>query len=213
MGDFDKKKRIAFGSIGAAIVIIIGVMANMTQIAGFFEGHKKKSADEPQKVIEQNIDEEKEIPAELPAEITPEPATEANYVWLDKMPITESEHCEVCDIAEDTVGNKYTGHIVSAISHYYYNPKTYAKYYLGGKYKTFSGTIAVESRSNAECESTLNIYADDTLIYSTDEIGRDTAPFEINLDVSGYEWLKFDIIRTYTNRGTNFIFYNCKLEK
>ena len=158
------------------------------------------------------------IPAELPAEITPEPATEANYVWLDELEPAESKQYGICDFSvDDTVGNTYLGHV--AWLNTKSNPdsqQAYSTYYLGGKYKKLTGTVAVSVDTAMEQKGALFFYCDDEVVYNMDSIGRTTAPIKFEIDVENQQWLK--IYNETGNRGTNgdnflLLFYNCKLEK
>ncbi|MBQ8815950.1 MAG: zinc-ribbon domain-containing protein [Lachnospiraceae bacterium] len=92
-------------------------------------------------------------------------------------------------IVEDTIGNVYSAGNVYEFDDTW--NAGYAKYYLGGEYSTLKLTIAMKNTSQYNKTSRrITIYGDDDkVLYTTGNIGRTTAPFEITADVSDVQWL------------------------
>ncbi len=95
-------------------------------------------------------------------------------------------------IVTDTIGNNYThGNLyeISSSKSGWNDPENgYAEYYLGYKYSTLYGTVAVDDvSSNIKCQ--LIIEGDGTVLKTID-LSRLTVPTEINVDVSGVSILK-----------------------
>ena len=75
-------------------------------------------------------------------EITEPPVTEPSVVYLADLEPVECEYYKKVDTIKDTIGNIYTGKINCFINNAWAS-SAQVTYYLGGKYKTLSGTIAV----------------------------------------------------------------------
>lgn len=96
------------------------------------------------------------------------------------------------EVVEDTVGNVYSPGNVFCINTENYSDG-YAKYYLGKKYKTIKMKVAVldEDDKRHKNGTMVSFYDEDAneILYTTDYMRRTTAPFEIEVDVSGVDWL------------------------
>ena len=170
MGAFDKKK--AFG-IGGIITVIGAIGWGMNFVADYYqakEGFEKSknpvtatsvvetvekttraTKAKQEDVIEVNAVEQAEPETEPPTESPTEP--QPTVVYLDSLKVAESNHYyEDEKNIIDTVGNQYINHILTigecnGGGLYDDDDYDYAKYYLGGKYKTLSGTIAINDTS------------------------------------------------------------------
>ncbi len=95
----------------------------------------------------------------------------------------------------DTIGNQYEpGNLFnlyckcSSYTRYY----GFADYYLGYKYKTLTGTVAVDDKSDNTTAS-LIIEADNVQIYEI-SLSRSTEPVKISIDVTTVNWIKFKVV-------------------
>lgn len=98
---------------------------------------------------------------------------------------------------EDTFGNKYKGNSALRLG---YNQS--ATYYADEKYTLLKGTIAPYKQNHSDSECTLEVYADDELIYSSDFITRLTEPEEFEVDIAGAKFVK---VRCTTGRVFNYL--------
>lgn len=241
MGAFDKKK--AFG-IGGIITVIGAIGWGMNFVADYYQAKEgfeksknpvtttsvvetvekttKATKAEQEDVIEVNAVEQAELETEPPTEPPTEPQPTA--VYLDSLKVAESNNFyEDEKNITDTVGNTYINHIltVGEISYSYdYNDSDYdyAMYYLGGKYKTLSGTIAVNDISlNKGDGGEISILCDDEIAYTTGQVSRAFAPTEVSINVENCQWLKiwtnhYKDDTNWSQKYMNFILSNFKLE-
>lgn len=95
----------------------------------------------------------------------------------------------------DTIGNKYEvgGNLytISCKSNYsdYYG---YAEYYLGYRYKTLTGILAVDDSSN-NVGTTFMIEGDNIQLYSIN-LSRKTIPTSFTVDISNVNWLRIKLV-------------------
>ncbi|MDE6538728.1 MAG: NPCBM/NEW2 domain-containing protein [Ruminococcus sp.] len=142
-------------------------------------------------------------PTESPTESQP------SVVYLDNLKIIESQgYFEDVGSAEDTISNKYVGHIIT-VGRPDWIETDYMIYYLGGKYKTLSGTIAVDNETDDGYGGELSISCDDDVIYSTGKMGRISVPTEFSISVEGCQWLKIN----HDYACVKFILSDWKLEE
>ncbi len=178
------------------------------------ESKKTKTTD----VIEVSAVEQEEPETETEPPTEPQPKS----VYLDSLKVADSHgFYEDENTAESTVGDTYSGHVVT-IGHVGVlcsDGDEYAMYYLGGKYKKLSGTIAVNDKSWENGNSEILISCDDNIIYQTGAVGRATAPITLpeELSVEGCQWLKISAV-SYTgynghDKRINFILSDFKLEE
>lgn len=66
----------------------------------------------------------------------------------------------------------------------------YAIFNLAGNYTQFSGSIATPENAGSDLNMTMEIYADNNLVYSATGLSRITAPKAFSLDVTGVQQLK-----------------------
>lgn len=231
MGAFDKKK--AFG-IGGIITVIGAIGWGMNFVADYYQAKEgfeksknpvtttsvvetvekttKATKVEQENVIEINAVEQAELETEPPTE----PPTEAQpaITYLNTLKVSESSgFYDDESEADDTIGNKYLGNVMTIGSGY--DDECYAIYYLGGNYKTLSGIIAVHdySASEEEYNGQLFISTDDNVIYTTEEMGRVSVPVEFSVNVENCQWLKINKVGyAFNGNGTRFILSDWKLE-
>ncbi len=197
-------------------------MANISEIVQLFKGDDKPAKQEREvavvetvdKNIEETVIEQADVIEENYAEVVEEvPPTEAQpkAVYLNNMKVAESNYdfnLKDGSGAIDTIGNTYSGYVLTA-GHQNWIEEGYATYYLGGKYETLSGVIAVHDDTYGDNTGELSILCDDSIVYSTGIIGRTSIPTEFSVSVEGCQWLKF-----YHNKSAiKFILSNCKLEE
>lgn len=95
----------------------------------------------------------------------------------------------------DTIGNQYEpGNLFNLYCKYssYTRYYGFADYYLGYKYKTLTGTVAVDDKSDNTTAS-LIIEADNVQIYEI-PLSRSTEPVKISIDVTTVNWIKFKVV-------------------
>ena len=128
-------------------------------------------------------------------------------VLLSDVKISESaEFSQLTDHAttyEDVVGNLYNPGNLFRI-HLYHDgwggdADGYAKIYLNAQYITLSGTITLDNGSDTGA-CVLNIIADDQILYSG-TFDRTTPPQKVSVDVTGKQWLEFNISYPGENYG------------
>ena len=219
MGYYDKKitakKAISWTTAIVLIGGVIGAAANITQIMDWLNNHKSETSEPP---VSSEI-------SSLP--LTIEPQTELTTIYEETVPLTEAptlgyeylsnlkaveEYGLIDGISseEDSLGNQHIGNILLLGAYSFDSSNVYAIYYLGGQFKTLSGTIAVSDDSSQEAYAQLCILADDTAIYSEAELGRKCVPFEFSVNVENCQWLK---ITLSNGRNVSAILDNWKLER
>ncbi len=109
--------------------------------------------------------------------------------------------------AKDSHGNAYDNHVITigAVG-VLENGTSYATYYLGNKYKSLTGKIAVNSTSWENKVASLIIYSDDAEIFNTGDIGKDYNPFDVDINIDGCEWLKIVVDNNDGEFGENINF-------
>ena len=107
--------------------------------------------------------------------------------------VDSSHYYSVKDAAiTDTYGNTYVkaGTFRECGTHH-------AIYYTAGKYTSLKGTIAApDSIGGGGVAITVNIYADNKLIYTIPSITRTTKPVDIDLDITGADTVKIEAVTT-----------------
>lgn len=108
-------------------------------------------------------------------------------------------------VVEDTVGNRYTSSNLYLTSAEGKDGYGYGSFYLGKKYSTISGLIAVsdesENREDVQLEGWIGIYIQNndeyTQVYSSNTLSRMSSPISFSeIDISNADWLE---IRYYNN--------------
>ena len=110
--------------------------------------------------------------------------------------------------------------VTDVLGNTYYNASTigksglmkkedYAIYYLGGKYKTLSGIIAIDEDNSEKAVGELSILCDNTEVYTTEQVKRITVPIEFSVDVEGCQWLNI----CHDKSKMKFILADWKLEE
>lgn len=90
---------------------------------------------------------------------------------------------------EDNVGNMYHNGLFMCKS--YYSGEGSAEYYIQGKYKSFSGTIAVPSGNESTDKTAyFEVYGDGKLLYTSPVMGKSSFPENFEIDVTGVKVLK-----------------------
>ena len=112
-------------------------------------------------------------------------------VNLSDMKISESENFEKVDelgVKEDVIGNIYSpGNLYKMTDGEY--SESYATYYLNNQYKRIKGRIAVADDSG-KVNGQFTIYGDNgKILYNSGEMSRTTAPIDVDIDVSGVQWI------------------------
>ena len=120
---------------------------------------------------------------------------------LTALPITEHlfySQLTGDTMVSDTVGNTYTTENLFEIgSGGAYSGKftpPFATYYLGGKYTGLTLTIAVKGSSWSSAAKFSILDGNDNVLYETGTITRQFVPQELEIDVTGLEWIKFRLV-------------------
>lgn len=138
-----------------------------------------------------------EIVTEPPETTTEEPQTtpknpEDFYLYNISPTQNENFHVSYDDSETDTVGNHYTGHVQII------EGNGYAIYYIGGQYTKLTGIIAANTNGfNNNNVSSIKILIDDKEVYNTGEFSRVSTPMNVDIDITGANWLK--IQHSYTS--------------
>lgn len=117
-------------------------------------------------------------------------------VKLNELKISESNeafvHITEQVITEDTLGNIYNPGNLFAIDDRYAHGG-YAKYYLGGAYQKLSFLLAVSDENPDDKDwAALTVYGnEDQILYTSNSLTRTSVPRQVEIDVSGYDWLYF----------------------
>lgn len=120
------------------------------------------------------------------------------------------------DVVTDSKGNTYNDQLVFYAEFNHYNDgsksfdKPYIEQYTGGKYSKFKATIIPHKEMDAYnkgCGAVVKIYADDRLIYTSSTITRKGASVNIDLNITGVQYLKIQVeptssLESYYNNYT-----------
>lgn len=99
--------------------------------------------------------------------------------------------------AKDTFGNDYSSACNYMKLGEWSERDHYAEYRLYGKYTTLTGSIVPHSDSNKDRISYLQIYVDDRLVYTSQDINRKTDPIDFSINVSGADYVKINVHTEY----------------
>lgn len=105
----------------------------------------------------------------------------------------DSNNTEIKSNLYDTSGNYYDKCLRMYVDGSYFKRVSWSTYKLNGKYSKFSAVFAYEDSYHiySDCgDITLNIYADDTLIYTKRNITKFGDPFTVNLDIPNCNFFK-----------------------
>lgn len=223
METFNKKKAFGIGGILTGVVTIIAVVANISEIVQLFRGDDKpESSVAVVETVDKNIEESVIEQAESVGIIEQEEistVTESSVVYLNSLKVAEKSDMfyENDDSAIDTIGNTYTGHLMIVGGQCNHGAEDYAIYYLGGKYKTLSGVVAMHDSTDNGSSAEVLISCDDNIIYSTGTMSRVSAPVEFSqINVEDCQWLKVSKISYHESIAFSYrnqvILHNWKLE-
>lgn len=126
-------------------------------------------------------------------------------VKLSELKISESDYFQEITgqvVTEDTLGNIYSPVNLFEFSQYF-NNESYAKYYLGEKYTLLTFMLAVSDiNENKKTGRIVTVYGDnDEILYTSGTIDRTTAPFMVEINVEGVEWIYFQSYGIGGNEG------------
>lgn len=112
----------------------------------------------------------------------------------------------------DPFGNDYSAACNYIIHQGYYllsqNMDHYTEYRLYGSYASLSGTFATQIDSPEDKICRLQIYADDVLVFTSEDFGRKTDALNFKIDVRGVEYIK---IIVYTEAWAKSILSDVQL--
>ena len=91
---------------------------------------------------------------------------------------------------EDNFGNVYS-------ESYSFYDGYYLKYLLNGKYTNFTATIVLNKDDIGGADSYFEVFVDGVSVFVSDEVRNSTAPFVIDVDITGAEELKILAHTTY----------------
>lgn len=105
--------------------------------------------------------------------------------------IAYKEHIVDAKGEKDTLGNVYSYCLESGVFECDYDTSwTYA---IDGKYQYLNATVAVEELAGSKYHGVIRIYGDGKLLFSDEQIERDTKPYNIQINILGVTDLKIDI--------------------
>ena len=155
-------------------------------------------------------------------------ATGQNYVWIDELQIADSDRYTgnmgdsfINKIGSrngttDTEGNSYDHGLEAWIARWNYTDESswaWCTYDLNGSFDTLSGRIGIlaESYNKSNFNTTLEIWGDNTLLYSL-VLHPDMENQDIELNIAGVDTLKISLYDNMSvSGGTSFSLGNFKL--
>lgn len=93
-----------------------------------------------------------------------------------------------------------------------YSNDSYAEFYAGGQYSRLTATVAPMQGFDEKTEYTLEVYGDDDSLLDTFDINYKTRAFDINVDISGQEYVKLFIVKTEGFYGQSVIVKNAQFQ-
>ena len=119
--------------------------------------------------------------------------------------------------ASDHLGNSFSNCYVQGPYTSYGSRYEYVEYYVNGKYTSISGTIAASINQDVDHIGKVEIYADDELVYSSQNVTAKTDPFDFKVDITGKKYIMIKVwtVRTGDTWGDHafVIIANAKLNK
>jgi len=94
---------------------------------------------------------------------------------------------------EDSLGRKYSVTLPYTVIEY-----GYGEYYINGQYTAISGRIVPHKIFNSFGSTQLRVYADESLVYSSPDISQKTLEFSFNVNITGAEFIKVEVVETDT---------------
>ena len=193
--------------LGVSLVAILGAVATAVGFYSDIESIFSKSDNNTKEVIVTSVVTQKETQAPAVEEADTELAEDTEEVtttprnpeelYLHNIEPTQSEYFHNSDSETDTIGNQYTGNVQ------WIEDNGYAIYYVGGKYSKLQGIIAANNNGfSSDQTATITILLDDEEVYSTGEFSRVSTPMQVDIDVSGVQWIKIQ------HSGTNLVNVN-----
>ncbi len=91
----------------------------------------------------------------------------------------------------NAIGAKFTNE--ASQTSYPTKNMVYREYYLGGEYALFSGKLLINGDNRyMDGQGDLKVYADDKLVYSSEQISAGFMPVDISADVNGADKLRIE---------------------
>ena len=139
-------------------------------------------------------------------------------VGLDTVHVIDNvQYKYVSDGIIDTLGNVHTGvhYFENAWTSKSFDREPYAIFNLNKEYKRFKGTIFLPERTQAKEVFYVNIYADNNLLYSENNIKKTDDPVDFNIDVNNCKQLtiKVGVAVYWSNSYEDVCIANAVLEK
>ena len=91
--------------------------------------------------------------------------------------------------AKDHLGNEFNNCFVFSISRSELINASSAEYYVNDKYVSITGTLAASDEQAVDEIGRVDIYADDELVYTSQNITAKTDPFDFNVDITGKKYI------------------------
>lgn len=95
--------------------------------------------------------------------------------------------------AVDPFGNDFSGACNYVIFHNKGYGERSIEYRVYGDYKMVTGVLAPHAETDQNVTSTVLVYADDKLVYTSPTIGQKTDAFTFSADISSAEYIKIEI--------------------
>lgn len=110
-------------------------------------------------------------------------------VSLETLPVIDKDdYWFSTDLLTDTYGNSYT------TAHRFNGRNSYAIFNINNQYSKFTAKIVLANTVASNHKSTVNIYADNNLIYTVSDISKTTSAKSVNVNISNASTLKIEVI-------------------
>lgn len=107
---------------------------------------------------------------------------------------------------EDTITDSYGNNYINALHiRASYTGEKYIIYSLNNKYNFARMTIAIRDNADIDSYGILTISADDTVIYTSEDLNKSMQPFTIDIPINNCNLLKME----YTPKGKSFDTIDC----
>lgn len=117
------------------------------------------------------------------------------YAGLVPMNLTEMETFDESDgwgdlyiNADDHLGNSFNNCYIVGPYTSYGSRYDYAEYYVNAKYVSISGIIATGINQDVDEIGRVEIYGDDELLYTSENVTAKTEPFNFNVNITGKKY-------------------------
>lgn len=185
LGVKDKKTKIGIILICAAVIVGIKMPKGGSGPGG--------PTDQP---TTQEITTNKETTIESTTEeiVYPTEKEDSEAISITDINIVEDRFFSRDGVEEDIFGNIYDDYVWTVVSGVGSQNKINEEYVTQGKYKTLTGTLFVDKDAPKKNSFKMNIYVDGKKKFTSPTIEKKTKPYSFDVDVSGAEFVKLEIV-------------------